>query len=293
MPLTRRELLKFTAALPLLHTAAFRSFSAIQGVVARDHADILLRGLFFMEYQTDKNLFIVASPKHDKHCFLYRDNVTPHSPGAHSPLPNVMAPTTLKKGAGPNGDPFSPEILHFSCKEISHTGPFIDVNSPTKYACVLKLPYPKHIIPLRCGSFDDFHPNSLAVAKSIGKHCSGRIATVVWLRYDVDPARPPAFGLRTCYAEHGFDPNPVDVNCALRDAQKVFPKFDLQIVNGIPYGSKVLEDLQSQLPNDIDPRDEDALVEVGTNPCNLTAQCPQVQTKVLEVANCPILGVMP
>lgn len=290
MPLTRREVLKFAAAAPFLYRKLAGSpFPA----AFQDHAHILLRGLFFMEYQSNNQLFVIAAPKHDKHCFFYRDDVTPHHRGQHVPLPNKLSAMggVLKAGSLPSGDPFSPEILHFSCTDIRQNGYLIDSSNPSQYAFVWGLPYPKFVIPLRCGSYDGFNPNNGYVARSIKNHCAGRIATVVWLGYDVvDPTKPPSFLVRTLYAEHGYDPTIPDVNCALKDATGVFPQFDLTLGPGT--SNVVPEDSQSQLPSDIDPRDEDALTEVDSNPCSITAHCG-LQGQTLEVANCPIFGVMP
>ena len=318
MALDRRQILKLLAASPLsAFSSSLYGWLPPKNTTPAGYAHVLLHGLFFMEYQ--KDCFAVASPKHDPHCFFYFDHNTPASATNPTAIPpkQVWDLTTgdLVPGPAPvvGADPFPPEILHFSKADLNHSGNFIDLSNPSNYACAIKLPFPKYIIALRCGSFADFHPDMTTsttnVANSIYKHCGGRVALIAWLYYET--ATPtPSFQVRSLHAEHGRLPSLNDVNCALRDAQTAFSDFDLRIAD---LNAKFVPmDPQWNLPDQIASADEESYIEMASNPCSHTPCPPPEQAGAqhsvrsgqrgplaetvatsIQPSNCPLFGVGP
>lgn len=317
MSINRRELLKMAALSPLLSVRAFRCQTLIgtQGAkkapfkkAANSSANVLLHGLFFMEFQD--NDLIVAAPFYDPHRYFYRDHQNPKSlvcvnadlgdftDGPGSPLPDV--------------DPFPSEILHFSKSDLGLQpgSNYIDVNKT--YGCLLKLPAPKHIVALRCGDYDDFASISINgnVRSSIDKRCGPRLALITWLYYD-SPSSKMNFKTRSYYAEHCNQVlDPVEVNNTLQAATNVFPTFDLR-VSDLSH-KQVDPDPVTQLPSYIAQDDESDLLEISGQPCPCPHKTvgdgnhldpirkPQGGKKVgkistnraVEVATCPQFGVI-
>lgn len=255
--------------------------------------NILLHGLFFMEFQN--GFFFVASPMHKPHEFLFRDNG-----GTLQPL---SAPIDLVDVLKPgNVSDFRSDVLQFSLKDIKLAGPFIDTNNPNKYACFMRLPIPHDIVALRPGAVANLNPNPGNVTNSIQRLCDVNVGTMIRLKYFAKSSAP--FKTRSFYAEHCHPPKACEVNDAFDSARAAFGKeFDLKI-SGVDYIT-LGYDKRSDLPDEIDIDDEKALEEINScpppscpPPCPPTScppPCPpgKVCITSVEVATCPNFGVRP
>ena len=290
MSLSRRRFLKMLGASSALSfgTPLLQVYSQTAGPCSC--VNILLHGFFFMEFQGD--MLLIAAPTHQPHQFLFRDS--------GGPLQQLSGPIDLRNVLQQDAKTtttttFPSSILQFSRNDMKLSRPFfIDNNQPAQYACLLRLPKPHKIVPLRRGSVTDLNPTPGNVTTSINRLCNAKEATVTRLKYFPKMSAP--FKTRSFYAEHCHQPRACEVNDAFDSARRVFgSEFDLTIA-GVD-SITLAYDKRSDLPDEIQVDDEKALEEL--NPCAPMpcppSRCPpgKLCQESVEVATCPHFGVGP
>jgi hypothetical protein len=297
---TRRSLLKLLALAPAVFST--RSYCEIFGGTTGPCKciNILLHGFFFLEFQKDEqgqDMLVAVSPTYSGHCFYFRDHGK-WQPQQVQPMYDLRS--SLTRGSHLT---FPEEMLQFSRGNISAGSQyFIDLTK--SYALVLKLPPPRNIVALRKGLRSDLKFDPGNVATSIANLAkSANVGLVMRLKYDstTDPLFPVT---RNFYAEHCYPPDLTEMKNVMDAARAVFGKqFDLNITS-IP-NVIVQQDGQSDLPAEISPDDETALME--GEPCysmasTVMASHHEVSAitqdapgdgRSVQPATCPILGIMP
>lgn len=187
-----------------------------------NNANILLHGLFFLQYQ-DKNL-IAMTPDYIDHEFLMR----PQGQGTpFPPLPQDLDLTNLT-GNTTTKMPFPPEMAQFD-KNTTGVGDLVAL-SPKNYRCRIVMPWPIDIVILRAsGSLNDYHSLSTSnVGQSIQSNPVKKLGIVTLLHFETsDPAFTTSY-----FAEHPMVTQARDVNPALKASQILFANgsnFDLQL----------------------------------------------------------------
>lgn len=286
--MNRRQFAKACALAPFAWKLSLSSLLAYSG--ACHCVNIILHGFFFMEFQRDT--LVAASPVCEDHTFVFRD----HGSAQFQPLAGVIDLRPALK-TGPRSK-FRKGTLQFSKGDIG-----LDPNkdsiqwqtSPQNFACVLLLPHPEDIVPLRKGPHR-FQVQGGKVSDSIGKLSDSNVAVITRLKY-FPSSTPPGFTTRNYYAEHCFKVNACDLNQAFDAARtKIFgDKFDLKI-DKIENSDPLPLDGPADLPDEMDGSDEQSLYEI--RPCNepKETKCHPsnlVGIESLQVATCPTFGVSP
>jgi hypothetical protein len=190
-------------------------------------ANILLHGLFFLQYQS--NNLVVMTPNHPMHQFLMRPQGM--TGNANNPFPSLQSDidlTTLIGSSSPVPLPFPASMPQFS---IADTGVGNLISTPSKnYRCRIVLPWPLDIMSLRSsGSLGDYHPLSTSsVGQSILSNSGPALGIVTLLHYQ--SAGSP-FTV-SYFAEHLMPTSTREVNPALKASKALFQNpenFDLQL----------------------------------------------------------------
>lgn len=243
---------------------------------ACDWVNILVHGLFFMDFHGDK--LILSTPDVMGHM------VMGGCKGLLSELPpnidwySMYRP--LKKGQTTSFTQW-PQIMQFSKVTVGQLiGP---------YKCRIVLPLPETVVPLRKGSLSDFkyqNAGSGGVGDQIYDNCrrngaNDELALITCLRYQRNA--PPTGQTLTYsfYAEH-INPSPQDTNDALMSSQALFER-------GSAFNLKMDEDASAPTVNaqdepqyGINAEDEYTLLE---------GQVGQPQTRGPNVLNCMQFGL--
>jgi len=188
-----------------------------------NQANILLHGLFFLQYQGDQ--LIVLAPYHKKHEFKKRPQ---HQQPPLDPLNDEEAfanliPHNIKQA-------FPPSMPQFDKNETG-VGDLVPKQKPEKnYRCQMVLPWPLDIDVIRTrGRMRDLKPMLTSrVGDNILKYSGPGLGLVTVLHYETPD---PGFTI-SCFAEHMKPANTNEVNDALKDAGKLFAnesKFDLRL----------------------------------------------------------------
>lgn len=240
-----------------------------------DYVNVLLHGLFFMEFQTTN--LVITSPNVDMH--LYRSIIN----GLPADLPHDMdwvSQNPLRTGLD-NSFSNHRQIPQFSKDRVGRLiGP---------YRFRLVLPAPDEIIPLRLGKLADFYPVAKsAVGADIKNYCSQSgntdLAVVTCLQYERNAAGSGITTNYSFYAEH-LDPTMDDVNNAYLQAQQLFEnpgRFDLQLDTS--HAPKCVLPVADP-SDDITEQDEYSLLELKVG-----GPCPK---EAASVANCIQFGLVP
>ncbi|MBZ5523207.1 MAG: hypothetical protein LAP21_13300 [Acidobacteriia bacterium] len=287
MSVRRRQILKMIAFSPLvsLKSLAMRPFDQVGHFPPSGPAvNILLHGFFFMEFQEQDKLLIVASPKYDNHHFLFRN----HGDDKLQALPQRFIDFRKQLAPG-NASDFPNEILHFSRSQSppSPAGNIIHFEPTDSYGFHMKLPCPTRIVPIRPGGqIKDFNIGGVHGNK-IAYRSGPDLSLITCLQYDTNPSTPADLRTRNYYAEHCGIPDADEIKNMLNAASDAFRvKLDI-VFSRIP----TVPSCGPSLPND----DEKALREMppGTpgNPCSKTKDCPAEQSRIIHTANCPQFGI--
>ena len=194
-------------------------------------ANILLHGLFFLQYQGNK--LVAMTPDHHHHHFLKRPQGLLGDD--RHPFPNLNQDESFINliGSTTNKFPFPPEMLKFD-NNATGVGDLVIKAGPKKnYRSRVELPWPLDIIVMLRypAQLSDFHsnPNS-QVGISIYNNSGPSIGLVTLLHYETNA---PSFTI-SLFAEHR---NPVTydkMNPVYIAAQDLFSNgtaFDLQLVS--------------------------------------------------------------
>jgi hypothetical protein len=192
------------------------------------NANILLHGLFVLQYQGHK--LIAMTPPTTHHQFLLRPQGLP-CPGPFPALPDEMDFTSLH--GSDMQKPFPPGMLQFS-KTATGVGDLVSRPGPPKnYKCRIIFNLPLDIMVLRTGgSLSDYHmdPNS-AVGKDITANSSSGLGLITLLHYETSGS-PFTISI---FAEHRTPPHPASMmNPVLAAAANMFSNpanFDLQLAD--------------------------------------------------------------
>ena len=285
--MNRRHFVKTLAIAPLLFT---KPASAISMFGSCSCVNILLHGFFFLEFQKDENdkdMLVVATPPYPYHEFGCRDHGRwrlQNPSMCDSDLRTKLAPGSKLK--------FPTKMLSFSKTDLQIGHPFIDVTKA--YPILLKLPPPLDIVPLRLGKRSDVHLLDGKAKRSIDSYCDPTfLGLVLRLKYDSASPTDPLFPkTRNFYAEHCNLPDINEMKNILNAARASFGnEFDLDMADIPP--AVVPSDKQNDLPDEISPDDESAIME--GDPCfaanfhSLKRQ--EEDERSVEPATCPIFGV--
>lgn len=257
MSMNRRAILKTLATVP-----AVSLLSGVSGCDGGPYVNILLHGLFMMEFQENK--LVIATPKFDGHEFGMRY----HGKTA-SDLPELISLEGLVRAG--QQKTFASENLQFPTSDIG-SGYRIDYQNPSKHnhRCTMVLPLPYNILGLRAddkGKFADAAADS-SIKQHILSTASSKLATITCIQYE------PASGVKpfvlNYYAEHKSVT--VDsINDALKAARDVCG-------NGFNLQMKALAKppaADTAFPEGVDESDEEPLV------------------RHIDVASCPQFGINP
>lgn len=260
MAINRRAVLKTLAAAP-----AVSLLSGLSGCDGRSYVNVLLHGLFIMEFNDNK--LVVAAPKFGGHIFKMRKHGQAREDAKD--LPEFITMLGVVKEGSRNT--FKPENLTFPVSDLKKDYA-IDYQNPSKHRCTIIMPLPHDILGLRADKKDNFKPKAGDIGKDIKSTPSTVLATITCLRYK------PASGVDpftiNYYAEHPNLPNMSTVNDALTAAQTVCGKeFTLQmetLASAAPF--------DTTFPDGMDKSDEEAW-----NP----------SLDAADVASCPQFGIRP
>ena len=281
MTISRRHICKMLAAAPAIAWASRQNLLALP-LSPCGCINIVLHGLFFMEFHG--KVLLAATPDVQGHPLFFRDH------GAQlQPLNGVVDLSGLLKASSPV-TAFPPDSLLFSKKDIGASGDFIDRANPQKYKCLLVLPAPNRVLPLRSAPFNTFSPFPGKVADSIlaHHHNSSVVPVITCLQYDRTQNGP--FDTRNFYAEHDHQPTLTEVNNTLLEATTPFASFDLQM-QFLPDAVNCVD----TLPDELDRGDESSLEAIkNQGPCfSPPTASPDGHKLTTEVASCPQFGVIP
>lgn len=262
------------------------------------YVNILLHGLFFMEFDlTNKNL-IVTAPHVDMHFYCCGSNGVLMQLSAANQQVDIDMTASSITGLQPGSiQTFTdyPAVPQFSRRD---TG--LGKITGSAYNLRIKLEYPDDILPLRCGKLSDFEtvaddsPPSSPFKDSIVKSCSQgnntNFALLTCLRYvKANSYGAPPVATYSFYAEHRDKvPSSGDMNAAYGQASSIFDKnnFGLRLTSNEPSTTFVEPDTHPGFGVTAD--DEDSLFELTQPPPK-----PGGQTKAVNVANCVQFGINP
>lgn len=297
MTINRRQLLKTFAISPLALTWPVKAAAKIFGSTAGacNCINIVLHGFFFLEFQKDENgkdMLVVATPPYKPHTFGCRDH------GKWRLQAPSMCDSDLRTRLTPGSKlNFPTRMLSFSKTDLQLSGNFI--NAANNYPILLLLPPPADIVPLRLGKRSDLHLNDGNVKTSIDNYCDPTyLGLVLRLKYAGGDLILPK--TRSYYAEHCNLPDITEMKKVLQAARDTFSsKFDLDMPDIPP--AVVSLDKQKDLPDEISPDDESAIMEAdpcfAPNPKSLERnqahlnEGPRNDQRSVEPATCPLFGV--
>jgi len=243
-----------------------------------DYVNILLHGLFFMDFQTDG--LVISTPDVMGHmiktgCKGLISDLTHDVDWVVNNRP--LKPGTMRSFSG------RPQIFQFAKSTVGYlTGP---------YKARIALPFPAEIIPLRLGQLSDFkykNAGSGGIGDQIYQNCNAAgknkdIALITCLRYERNVLQPNGKTITySFYAEH-LMPSGQDTNDALFSSQVLFEHraaFDLQI------------DEKATAP-DVNPQDEPSYAITKEDEYTLLEiQANRAATRGPSVMNCMQFGLI-
>jgi hypothetical protein len=237
---------------------------AITGCSDGPCVNILLHGLFMMEFQ-DENKLVIATPKFDGHEFKMRRHGQP--PNGAPDLPELISLEGLVTAG--KRKTFAPENLQFPAADLGG-GYRIDYQNPSKHnhRCTMVLPLPNNIIGLRSDDKKNFHPYDSSIGQHICSNAKTNLATITCIQYEPAPGKTPF--VINYYAEHK-NITVESVNAALAAARDVCGSgFNLKMK---ALGGRTVPD--TTFPEGVDQSDEE----------------PLHQEKNVDIASCPQFGI--
>lgn len=202
-----------------------------------NNANILLHGLFVLQYQGNK--LIAMTPNFNHHQFLVRQQGqqgTDHGPFPN-PFPQVPQDLNFTHLAGNTVKQSFPSSMPQFSKTTTGVGDlFANPGLAKNYRCRIEFNLPIDIMILRSrGNLSDYHsdPNSI-VGQDIHSKSGPSLGLITLLHYETSG---PSF-TTSIFAEHRTPPFPATMmNPALTAARAMFtngggsPGFDLQLVD--------------------------------------------------------------
>lgn len=240
MTISRRTVLKSTVLGPAF-SLVNSVFEYPQGTSSSTFNDmcwvnILLHGLFFMEFkpQSNADTLVITAPdiKEHKHCMLHNGLFMEFPLEKPFQMDLRTQLTDLVPGKIDSFEHY-PAIPQFS-KTQAKVGELVGQN----YRLRIVLPLPQEIVPLRCGSLMDFGGAAEGQVKEsimseCGKGGNNQFALVTCLRYLKSHANAsPPGSTHSFYAEHMQVPDPQQTNQAYKTAGQLFShpeNFDLRL----------------------------------------------------------------
>jgi hypothetical protein len=258
------------------------------------YVNILLHGLFFMEFDLVNNNLIVTAPQVDMHSYCCGSNgllMQVSAPDKQVDIDMTGQSMTGLQAGSINTFTSNPAVPQFSRNDTGlgkMTG---------AYSLRLKLEYPDDILALRCGLLSDFQTVAdsssdsgkfkSSILKSCGQGNNTNFALVTCLRYrkKTSSGSPPA-ATYSFYAEHTMVPGPDDMNNSYSQASNLFDKknFGLRLTKNAPSMTSINPDSHPGFGVSAD--DEDCLVE-------LLPPKGGASIKAINVANCVQFGINP